>query len=44
MHKVFDGRMGLMLNTMVEKKVLSKSEIDELYDILKKAEEETKEK
>ncbi len=44
LHKVFDGRMGLMLNTMVEKKVLSKSEIDELYDILKKAEEETKEK
>ncbi len=44
LHKVFNGRMGLMLNTMVEKKVLSKSEIDELYDILKKAEEETKEK
>ncbi len=44
LHKVFDGRMGLMLNTMVEKKVLSKSEIDELYDILKKTEEETKEK
>ena len=44
LHKVFDGRMGLMLNTMVEKKVLSKSEIEELYDILKKAEEETKEK
>ena len=44
LHKVFDGRMGLMLNTMGEKKVLSKSEIDELYDILKKAEEETKEK
>ena len=34
LHKVFDGRMGLMLNTMVEKKVLSKSEIDELYDIV----------
>ena len=40
LHKVFDGRMGLMLNTMVEKKALSKSEIAELYDILKKAEEE----
>lgn len=39
LHKVFNGRMGLMLNTMVEKKVLSKSEIDELYEILKKAEE-----
>lgn len=39
LHKVFDGRMGLMLNTMVEKKALSKNEIEELYDILKKAEE-----
>lgn len=40
LHKVFDGRMGLMLNTMVEKKALSKSEIEELYDILKRAEVE----
>lgn len=38
--KVFDGRMGLMLNTMVEKKALSKDEIAELYEILKRAEEE----
>ncbi len=42
LHKVFDGRMGLMLNTMVEKKALSKTEIEELYDILKKAEVEDK--
>ncbi len=41
LEKVFDGRMGLMLNTMVEKKALSREEIDELYEILKKAEEET---
>lgn len=40
LHKVFDGRMGLMLNTMVEKKALTKSEIEELYDILKRAEVE----
>ena len=39
LEKVFDGRMGLMLNTMVEKKALSKDEIAELYEILKKAEE-----
>lgn len=39
LEKVFDGRMGLMLNTMVEKKALSKEEIDELYEILRKAEE-----
>ena len=38
--KVFGGHMGLMLNTMVEKKALSKDEISELYEILKKAEEE----
>ncbi|MCM1048206.1 MAG: BlaI/MecI/CopY family transcriptional regulator [Clostridiales bacterium] len=37
--KVFGGRMGLMLNTMVEKKALSKEEIEELYEILKRAEE-----
>ena len=37
--KVFNGRMGLMLNTMVEKKALSKDEINELYEILKRAEE-----
>lgn len=39
--KVFGGHMGLMLNTMVEKKALSKEEIAELYDILKRAEEES---
>lgn len=38
--KVFNGRLGLMLNTMVEKKALSKDEIAELHAILKKAEEE----
>lgn len=35
--KVFGGRLGLMLNTMVEKKALSEEEITELYGILKKA-------
>lgn len=39
--KVFNGHLGLMLNTMVEKKTLSKSEIAELYEILKRAEEES---
>ena len=37
--KVFDGRMGLMLNTMVEKQALSREEIAELYEILRQAEE-----
>jgi BlaI family penicillinase repressor len=40
--KVYAGSLGLMVNTMVEKKSLSKEEIDELYAILKKAEEEEK--
>lgn len=38
LERVFDGRMGLMLNTMVEQKALSGSEIAELYEILRKAE------
>ena len=42
MEKVFRGRIGLMLNTMVEQKALSKEEIAELYEILQKAEEDAK--
>lgn len=38
LEKVFDGRMGLMLNTMVERKGLSGEEISELYEILRRAE------
>lgn len=38
LEKVFDGRMGLMLNTMVEQKALSGEEIAELYEILRRAE------
>ncbi len=40
--KVFGGRMGLLLNTMVEKKALSKEEISEMYEILRRAEEENR--
>jgi len=40
--KVYFGSLRLMVNTMVEKKNLSKDEINELYAILKKAEEEVK--
>ena len=39
--KVFNGRLGLMLNTMVERKSLSGEEITELYEILKRAEEDS---
>lgn len=38
LEKVFGGRMGLMLNTMVERKALSGEEISELYEILRRAE------
>lgn len=34
--KVFNGKLGLMINTMVEQQALSKEEIQELYDILEK--------
>lgn len=39
LERVFDGRMGLMLNTMVEQKALSGNEVSELYEILRQAEE-----
>ncbi|WP_426348096.1 BlaI/MecI/CopY family transcriptional regulator [Alloiococcus sp. CFN-8] len=40
LQRVFRGNIGLMMNTMVDKKALSKGEIEELYEILRKAEEE----
>jgi BlaI family penicillinase repressor len=40
--KVYAGSLGLMVNTMVEKNSLSKEDIDQLYAILEKAEEEEK--
>ena len=39
LEKLFGGRMGLMLNTLVEKRALSKEEIAEMYEILRRAEE-----
>lgn len=38
LEKVFGGRMGLMLITMMERKALSGEEISELYEILRRAE------
>ena len=40
--RVYHGSLSLMLSAMTEKTALSKSEIAELYDILKKAEEANK--
>ena len=42
LERVFDGRMGLMLNTMVEQKALSETEIAELYEILGRAEAQSR--
>ena len=39
LQRVFRGNIGLMMNTMVDKKALSKQDIEELYEILRKAEE-----
>lgn len=38
--RVYDGSLSLMVDAMASSKELSKKEIDELYDILKKAEED----
>lgn len=38
--RLYQGSLGLMLNTMVQEKQLSREEIDQLYQILKQAEEE----
>jgi len=40
--RVYRGSVGMMMNTLVEKKPLTKEEIDELYAILQKAEETQK--
>ena len=37
--RVYRGSVGLMVSAMADEKALSRAEIDELYDILRKAEE-----
>ena len=37
--KVYRGSVGLMVSALAEDRALSKAEIDELYEILRKAEE-----
>ncbi len=39
LQKVYNGSLGLMVNQMVKGKNLTKEEVDELYAILKQAEE-----
>jgi BlaI family penicillinase repressor len=38
--RAFNGSLGMMLSAMVQHKKLSKGDIDELYAILKQAEED----
>lgn len=38
--RLYGGSLGLLVNTMAKEKGLSKEEIDELYEILKQADEE----
>ncbi len=40
--RVYKGSVGMMMNTLVEKKSLSSDEIQELYEILRRAEEAKK--
>ena len=42
LQRAFNGRVGLLVNTMAQSNALSKADIEELYDILKKAEESAK--
>jgi len=42
--KVFDGSLGLLVNTLVRRQTLSKENIDALYDILREAEEQEESK
>ena len=39
LNKVYRGSVGLMVSAMADEKALSRAEIEELYDILRKAEE-----
>ena len=38
LHRVYRGSVSMLMNALVEKDELSKEDIDELYEILKKAE------
>lgn len=42
LHRAYKGSIGMMVSTMTQKQELSKAEIQELYEILRKAEENAK--
>ena len=40
--RVYHGSVGLMMSALVERQPLSRAELDQLYEVLKKAEEGSK--
>lgn len=44
LNKVYRGSIGIMVNTMVEDRALTKEDIAELYEILEQAEKKEKER
>ena len=40
--RAYNGSIGLLVNVMIQRNTLSKADIDELYSILQKAEDELK--
>lgn len=42
LNRIYRGSLGMMINSLIEQDAVSKEDIAELYDILKKAEEEQK--
>ena len=42
LRRAYNGSIGLLVNAMVQRNTLSKSDIDELYSILQEAEDELK--
>lgn len=42
LRRAYHGSMGLLVSTMAQQNSLTKGDIDELYEILRKAEEEAK--
>ncbi len=42
LQRAYNGSIGMLVNAMAESHTLTKADIDELYEILKKAEEDAK--
>ena len=42
LHRAYNGSIGMLVNAMAQRNDLTKADIEELYEILRKAEEEAK--